>query len=189
MSHNKIHYLTPYSPEGNIGRAYNEACANVPSEEDWIVIRDGDTMFLTPEWGRQVKDVLEANGDRYGLYGAMTNRVASPRQRIEGTFDEMDLKKHYLIAEEEERNHWSGVEDMEEDVAGFFMAFRKSTWTKVGGFKENTPVFDRKFTRAVRKAGLGVGLMRGLYVLHAYRLWSRRPAFSTGHLDTQRFSK
>lgn len=184
-----IHYLTPYSCENNIGKAYNDACSRIQDGNDWIVIRDGDTMFMTPNWGRHVDEVLKAKGGEYELFGAKTNRISDYHHKTPGMFDEMDLREHYKKSVELEKTEWGAVTGTTFDIAGFFMAFQKKTWERVGGFDEGTNVFDRIFTRRVRQAGGKVGLMSGLYLLHAYRLWSEEPTQSTEHLLTQDFSK
>lgn len=178
-----IHYMTPYSVGGNIGQAYNRACSLIADPEDWIVIRDGDTMFLTPEWGRVIAEVLQRHGDDFMLLGAMTNRLAENHQRMEGMFDEMDLRVHYELAKlmEGEATRTEVFQTLF-DIAGMLMVFKKGTWDRVGGFEENSPVFDRIFTRRVQQAGGKVGVMKGLYVLHAYRLWSKDPANDARHI-------
>lgn len=173
----RIHYITPYATDGNIGKAYNEACAQIQNPDDWIVIRDGDTMFLTPEWGRLIEQVLQEHGDKYDLLGAMTNRVNDSHQKVEGVFAEMDMQKHYEIAKKLQDEKGTEVRHTRFDLAGFFMAFRKRTWGAVR-FEENTPLFDRMFSRRIARKGV----MEGLYVLHAYRLWSEDPTQATEHL-------
>lgn len=178
----KIHYLTPYSLDKNIGRAYNEACSNIPGDEDWIVIRDGDTMFLTPQWGVVINDVLKEHGSGYALLGAKTNRVKEFHHLEEGMFDNMNIMDHYEVARDCQEFSRLVVKHTIFDIAGFFMAFQKKTWAAVGGFDENTPVFDRIFTRKVRSLVGKVGVMQGVYVLHAYRLWAEDARNSDEHL-------
>ena len=178
-----IHYLTPYSIENNIGGAYNKSCQLITDPEDWIVIRDGDTMFLTPQWGRVIAETIGKYGTIYSLFGAKTNRVKEYHHLVEGMFNEKDLDAHYQTAVELEKTKRTEVIQTIFDVAGFFMAFQKKTFDKVGGFDENTPIFDRLFTRKVRNNVGAVGVMQGLYVLHAYRLWSDDAINETDHLQ------
>lgn len=182
----RIHYFTPYDVQGNIGKAYNEACSLIQDPEDWIVIRDGDTMFLTPDWGKQIEDTLKAHGEEYGLLGAVTNRIKSPHQRPTHVdmFKNMDMCKHYEVAVELRDRVKTTVTPTNLEVAGFFMAFQKKTWDKVK-FEENTRLFDFKFSEAVSKIGLRKGIMRGLYVLHSYRIWAEDPTRYVGHLPQQ----
>lgn len=177
----KVYYSTPYAPDGNIGRALNEFCASVPGDSDWICLRDGDTMWLTPNWGRHIEEVLETHGDRYALFGAMTNRIRSVHQRVPGMFDEMDLRHHAEIAGKLEKEQWGHVIPAR-SVAGFFMCFRKDTWSKIK-FRERDVAFDTLFSRGVMRSGGRIGLMQGLYILHAYRIWSESPLTDVKHLD------
>ena len=177
-----IHYLTPYATDGNIGRALNEAISLIPSASDWVVIRDGDTSFTVNHWGKQIEHVLHTHGDKYAIYGAMTNRIRSKHQRIEGMFDEFDMREHWKTGEKLEYENYGRVKDGGTGVAGFFMAFRKSTWEKTP-FRENEKTFDTLFCKDVRKAGGKIGLMTGVYIFHFYRPLSDDPANDTSHLD------
>jgi len=179
-----IHYITPYSPENNIGKAYNEAIACVPSEEDWIVLRDGDTMFLTPNWGRVIEENLNQYGEEYMLFGAKTNRIGVYHHKVEDMFTNLNIRDHYEKALELELEKRNNIQKVGFDIAGFFMAFQKKTWVAVEGFPENTPVFDRIFTRKVRAINGKVGVMEGLYLFHSYRIWSDNPENDVIHLYT-----
>lgn len=179
----QIHYFTPYATDGNIGKAYNEACSLVSDPEDWIVIRDGDTMFLTPDWGKQIEANIKAHGEQYGLIGAVTNRIRSPHQRPTHVdmFNEMDMKKHYEVALDLSRKQHLTITPTQLEVAGFFMAFQKKTWDKVK-FRENTRLFDVHFSDDTAKIGVKKGILRGLYILHSYRIWAEDPTRYVGHL-------
>lgn len=178
----KIHYLVPYATDGNIGRALNEAIEAVPDSDDWVVIRDGDTTFINSNWGRHIEETLRKHGDKYEVFGALTNRIKSPRQQVPGMFDEMDLRKHVETGFRLEEEKWAQVQDGGGGVAGFFMAFRKSTWEKTP-FRERERAFDTLFCKEVRKQGGRIGIMSGLYLIHIYRLWSHNPISDTKHLD------
>lgn len=177
-----IHYLTPFAPDGNIGRAYNEAINLLPGDEDWIVLRDGDTSFCTSNWGRHIEHVLRTHGDKYQVYGAVTNRIKSTHQRVGGMFDEWDLRKHWEKGSELEREKWGEVKDGGSGVAGFFMAFRKSTWKKTP-FREREHTFDTLFCKDVRRAKGAIGIMTGLYIFHFYRPLSDNPVDDIKHLQ------
>src|SRR5690606_25236005 len=61
-----IWYSNPYNTSKNIGKALNDFCALVP-DKDWICLQDGDMLYLTPEWGKQIEDVVKTHGDNFGL--------------------------------------------------------------------------------------------------------------------------
>jgi hypothetical protein len=175
-----IHYISPYSTTGNIGGEYNARVAELP--DGWICITDGDAMFLTPEYGRQIAEVCEST--QFSLIGCTTNRLGRPIQRHQGVLStDWNIHNHYRIACELRDTNWGQVQDVTDTryIAGMFMLFRRSTWERIR-FAENTPFFDDIFSRAVIKSGGRLGLMRGLYMFHFYRGWSENPRFDKGHL-------
>ncbi len=179
----KVWYSNPYSTEKNIGKALNEFCALIP-DDDWIALQDGDLIYLTPEWGNQIADVVKNYGNKYSLIGCMTNRLGRPIQRYNGKFsDNHDMKHHYDIAVDLQSRYWGIVEDVTAKgrIAGLFMLFPKSIWNKIK-FAENASNFDDLFSLEVLKAGGKLGLMKGLYVYHLYRIWSDKPSRDKGHL-------
>ena len=167
-----IHYLFPYSTTKNIGGAYNEAIRNLKADPtDWIVIKDGDVAFLTPEWGRQIAEVA-AKTD-FQLLGCMTGRLRAKHQLIRGNFDtECNMFTNLEDAILVEALHWAEVEEVP-GIAGMFMMFRWKTWVEIGGFKEKTIKADMIFNQDVSKIGGKIGVMKGLYAFHGYRLWER----------------
>ena len=166
-----IYYSNPYSTSKNFGKAINDFCKLVPNDDDWIVIQDGDIIYLTSDWGRRIEDALLNYGNEFGLIGCYTNRLRGKHQLHNKEFsNDHDLAKHYQIALSYTD---SGIEDIGVNgIAGFFMAFKKSTWIKAKGFKENTHVFDSLFNASVRNLGMKLGLIRSLYVYHGYRIWA-----------------
>jgi len=182
-----IWYSSPYK-EGNIGGGYNEFCERVPSSEDWICLTDADAMFLTNGYGSFIEKIVERNSD-YGLIGAVTNRVRDERQCYDGSFsDEMNIRKHREIATDLMYEHGTLVEPFHL-VAGFFMLFQKKTWQEVGGFTENSITADKDFNGDVKRSGGKVGIARGLYMFHAYRIWESerlKAANSIDHLKTKK---
>lgn len=174
-----VHYITTWSSQKNYGGAINEAIERLNcSDDDWLVLRDGDACFLTPDWGNQIQSIIE-NADGYDLIGCSTNRLREPHQVVAGSFNIMDLNKHYEIAVSAKSQHGTKVFPFHHDIAGMFMLFRYSAW-KNNKFKENTAIFDRLFTRGITKGR--VGIAPGLYVLHMYRLWSNNPKNDSKHL-------
>ena len=184
----KVYYFTPYDTEGNIGRAINAHCRLVPNDS-WIAVMDGDMLFPNPQWGMIVEKAIQQYGDKYSLLGCVTNRVGGEHQRVDAMFSEYDLREHYKKSIE--------IEDSEvidtSGVAGYFMLFKKSTWDKVKGFTEDTSkayIFDTDFNKRVRSSGGKVGLIKGLYALHLYRIWEgdnvTKARNSTKHLFVNR---
>ena len=179
-----IHYLTPYDSGKNIGKAYNEAIERIGDDNDWIVVRDGDTLFPTPQWGKHIEDTLMKIGDHYQLIGAMTNRIGGEHQRVPGMFEVWDMREHVKKAQELQEKHYAAVEETNKGVAGFFLAFRKKTWKHIK-FTENpneARLFDTVFYKAARSAKMRIGIMKGLYIVHLYRPLSDSPRTDVKHL-------
>jgi hypothetical protein len=179
----KVWYSNPYSVEKNIGKALNDFCAMIP-DDDFICLQDGDIMYLTSEWGRQIEHVARTAGKRYSLMGCLTNRLGRPIQRYKGEFSEnFDIKHHALIAKELETNHWGEVEDItrKKRIAGMFMLFPKKLWNRIK-FQENCIDFDDRFCQDILNAKGKLGLMKGLYVFHLYRCFSEVPHRDRSHL-------
>ena len=166
----KIFYSNPFDLDKNIGKAYNEYLSSLnAADDDWIVMQDGDILYLTPDWGKRIHDALSLDGDKFGLVGCYTNRLRSKHQLHNKEFSyDLDVKNHYDIAKS---YGGVGIEEIKLYIAGFFMAFQYKTWKKIK-FAENSLAFDSLFSMRVKELGLKVGLIRSLYVFHSYRLWA-----------------
>lgn len=178
-----IHIISPWSSEKNFGKAINDAIERLnPDANDWVLLKDGDSCFLTPDWGNQLETIVANAGD-YDLIGCLTNRLREPYQLATHSdfdvFNQMDMKEHYEMASLANEILGCEIKPFRNDVAGFFMLFRVSAWMN-NKFRENTPLFDRYFTRGIKKGR--VGIVPGLYVLHLYRLWSDNPKNDSKHL-------
>lgn len=179
----KIWYSNPYSTKKNIGKALNEFCALVP-DDDWICLQDGDMMYLTPDWGVQIERTIQKYGNHFSLIGCVTNRLGRNIQTVEEVdYDNHDMQYHYKKAVELRDKHFGEVEDItaKRCVAGLFMLFPKRLWNEIK-FKENIAYFDDEFSKEVIKKGGKLGLMKGLYVYHLYRIWSDNPSRAREHL-------
>jgi hypothetical protein len=173
MGSDMIIYSNPFRSDKNIGKAYNDfiRCLNVP-EDTWIVLQDGDITYLTDDWGKRIEDSLALDGNKFGLVGCRTNRIKQHYQLHEGNFSfDTDIKNHYQIAL---TYNEVGIEPMGrgEVIAGYFMAFKKSTWQAVGGFMEKNIACDAIFSEQVKATGLKLGQLKNLYVFHCYRIWN-----------------
>lgn len=161
----KVFYSSPYRSNKDIGGANNEFISLLP-DDAWICITDADAMFLNPDYGTRIENIINDFGDKYALIGCLTNRIGSNHQCYGGKFSEdMDMKNHYDIANLKLPNTI-----IDGGVAGFFMLFSKATWKKAGGFKEKSITCDTEFNRSVSRMGGKVGVYQGLYMMHTYRL-------------------
>lgn len=179
-----IHYISPYSTSTppNIGGAINDAIRQLaPADDDWIVHVDQDVCFLRPDSKAQIAKVLE--GTDYDVLGGLTNRLSGTHQLYGEQFNsETDIREHIAIAQYCHTRHYGEVVQTDVNLAAFLMAFRVQTWKKVGGFVENHVRFDSYFTDDVMRLGGKLGIMKGVYVFHLYRMWSDNPLWEVEHL-------
>jgi GT2 family glycosyltransferase len=179
-----IYTFVPYSTEKNFGKAINQCCEIVPNDEDWICIRDGDAMNLTPDWGIIIQEAIDKHGNDFDLFGCWTNRLNLANGRHQLTtinmYHQMDMLVHHYFAEKIKEN--KSITPVQ-SIAGFFMLFNKKTWIEAGGFIENSVQFDTDFCRRVKFNGGKIGLINRLYMFHLYRIWAKGDAGSeTDHL-------
>ena len=171
----KVHYLQPFAIDKDIPKAYNEACKLIP-DEDWICITDYDAMFLFHEQKQLVQKIAESG--HADLYGAMTNRCNLSDCLVDGMFEEMDMRKHYDKAKElfaMDLKYTNGI------IPGYFMLFSKKTWNKVHGFSTGdlpSFAFDQVFSGKIKRKAI----IKGLYILHLYRIKSQYPQIDFEHL-------
>lgn len=181
----EIHYISPHRPDKNIGRAYNDTIKHL-SGKSWICLHDSDVLFLLPDSKTQIARIVDTYGDQFDLIGCSTNRLGDTHQLFDGEFSSnTDIAHHRSIAIEARERYGDKVEESYY-IAGMLMLFNKNTWAKVGGFKENDIRCDYKFNYAVEKCGKKIGIAKGLYVFHAYRLWEtdhENARNSTKHLE------
>lgn len=165
----KIHYISPFRSDKNIGLANNDEIAKY-DHKDWVCLTDADSMPLLPDYGKQIEEIIMEHGHEYGLIGCVTNRLGGLHQCWEGKFsDEMDIRKHYEIAVEARKKYGNSVEPTT-GVAGLMMIFSVELWKRIGGFVEKDIKADTLFNKAVKHKGLKIGIAKGLYLFHAYRI-------------------
>lgn len=179
----KIYEFIPYSHEKNFSKAINQYCSIVPNDNDWIIIRDGDTSHTTSHWQSIIREVILKHGNEYALFGAKTNRIGSTHQRVKGMFNIYDMREHWKKGQELFETHQYNVEENKNGVAGFFMMFQKKTWNKIkfDESKDRCKYFDTYFFQDIKRAKFKSADILGLYVFHFYRIWehSERSARSS----------
>jgi hypothetical protein len=175
-----VFYVTPWKT-GDIGGGINESLALLPSDA-WVCVRDGDTMFLSADWGAQVEQIIARNGVRFDVIGAMTNRLRSRYQLHDGAISEVgDIGYHREIARQRWRDYGASVGEVPGPLAGMCLIFHRSVWERVP-FEPYTIWFDKRFSSRVRELGGRLGVAHGLYLFHLYRWGEADPANSIEHL-------
>lgn len=178
-----VYYFTPARGDKNLGKACNDHCRSVPNDDDWICLRDGDTMMLTPNYSKHIEDIIERNKDNYDVIGCMTNRIGLAHQMINKKMSEdTDIRNHMNIAFELEKSNYGEVVRSPSYVAGHFMLFSKRAWvehpfeegkiliTKIVNKKREIGFVDYWFSNFFYKRKR-VGIATGLYIFHLYRLF------------------
>lgn len=169
-----IYKFQPFSISKDVGLEYNAHCELVPFIGDWILILDYDAMILSPKSYEIMEKAIAKYPDTQ-IFGAMTNRVGLSFQRmIKKEPDPSDsIKRHIRIAEVLAHKFRNGESFQVNQVAGFFMLFRKSYWME-NNFQEKVMdkrgnLFDYTFSRPAGRAG-AIRIINGVYVFHQYRL-------------------
>lgn len=181
----KIYYFTPARSDKNIGKAINDHIRAIPEEDAWVVLRDCDTMFLTPNYSKHIEEIVEKYKEKYDVIGCMTNRVGMKYQLINGELSEdTDVRNHMNLAFQLEKEKWAQVVQSPTYIAGFFMLFSKKSWlahpfeegkimiTKKVSGKIEQGFFDYWFSNYFYKRKR-VGIATGLYIFHLYRLFNK----------------
>lgn len=164
---------TPYSTEKNLGRAYNHEMSMIP-DGDAACFIDGDTMFLTPNYGHILNQYHEAYPD--AVLTCWTNRIHQlAKAQLRDDIRSSDIRDHLSVPQ-----GFTTATPIDGPISGFLMVVPKSVWannrfTEVNVYRPDEPNLlgvDNEFTNKVRKAGVRVLRMDGLYVWHTYRLMS-----------------
>jgi hypothetical protein len=155
--------MIPFREDKNLGLAYNEAMALLP-EDAWAVMQDHDAMPSTPHWFRQFREAIEFLPDA-GAIVAMTNRIASPWQRI-GDPQGNDIAAHRRFGAEREKVRTLLDVSNTKGWGGVAFALSKRVWKEVGGFADGLGCVDHSFHFRAQKAGRKIWMHEGIYHFH-----------------------
>jgi hypothetical protein len=164
-----IHHVTPYRRDKHLAVAYNEAFECI-GDDDWCVLRDIDTMFLTPDAPNIIEDYIKAFPDT-GIFTCYTNRLSlcSKEQLFKGIISaNTNILYHTKVAESLKRDR--SVHEIKSVISGFLMVISKKTWKEFKFHGANCLGVDYIFSQDILDAGMKIRRMNGLYVFHLYRL-------------------
>lgn len=181
----KIWYFVPGAGDKNLGKTLNEHCALVPNDDDWILIRDNDTLFAHPFINQQLEDIVNGEGSSYDLLSCYTNRLGLAHQLPYGCMAETDLLKLKRLADEHFDKYRTEVVPSPLPTAGLFMLFPKRTWSRVKfaeGLADGPEFIDHQFANGVLKTGGKIGICKGIFLVHLYRMG--KELRDTSHLRT-----
>ena len=170
--------IIPYSTDKNLGKAYNDAFRNTSDEVTHICFRDGDTCWLTPDYGVHLAEYVRLHPN--AVLTCWTNRINERAEQQDNDInrDDDQVKQHILRAITL-KNRLYKTTSLHGFVSGFCMVVPRSVWinhkfTEVQKYEDRGPTnmlgVDNDFTNRIRAAGIPVLRMDGLYIWHTYRL-------------------
>lgn len=184
-----VHHITPYL-SGDIGKGINTQISHIP-DDDWICLRDNDTLFLHPHQAKWIEDIVKSNPS-YDVIGCSTNRLASTFQLWQNKFsEETDITSHQEVAIDAYNQFGLELTPVIDGdyLAGLFYLFRKSLWNEIP-FEDKSIQFDLIWCEELYRKGKSMAICRGLYLFHLYRMGSKFPPKAIGHIkDCQDMSK
>jgi len=166
----KIHYISPYRTDKNIGKAINGAICDLRTDpNDWIVHLDHDAMFLLPDSKAQLEEILRLTD--YDILGPVTNRLGRGGcQTLASMYREQNILNHIQFAQYVKDRKGNRVVPVNAVLAAFCLCFRVGLWEELGGFTEGDLRFDINFSNEALLRRKRLGVMTGLYVFHTYRM-------------------
>ena len=169
--------IIPYSTDKNLGKAYNDAFRNTSDEVTHICFRDGDTCWLTPDYGVHLAEYVRLHPN--AVLTCWTNRINDRAEQQYPCIRDDDRMKKQLVWAELQKENLYHVTTLHGFVSGFCMVIPRSVWVNYK-FAEQQVYSDRgptnmlgvdnDFTNRIRAAGIKVLRMDGLYIWHTYRL-------------------
>jgi hypothetical protein len=172
-----IYFFTPYGFNKKLFDAYDSYMNLVSDPNDWICTTDGDVLFLISDFGHQMQTYIDKYPDA-GLFTCYASRTSRPELKFPGAdMENPSLLYHRIKAEIIlAANHGKVTELGDLNALGYLMLFKKSTWllirdqVKEWTLDKNILGVDTRISKAIRKAGFKSYLMKGMYVLHYYRM-------------------
>ncbi len=166
-----IFYSIPYDTGKSIARAYNSFVKLLPKESDFACFLDGDACFTTSTFGHPLEAIVAAH-PRGRLFYATTNRIGCSWQRAVGAPAGNDVALHRKFGKALLDRHGYQVREVHgmNAASGFLILVRKDLWRAVGGFRGPGMLgVDRAFFSDVKKRGVPIYQMMGVYLYHWYR--------------------
>lgn len=171
MGGSNVTTFVPYAEDGNLGPAWNRIFESLPPN-DWAVILDHDVMFTTPIWYKQILRAIEQYPD--GTFSCISNRIGVPSRwqsanRDEMPGDEHDIRQHRIFGALQAKD--KSITDVTERelLAGMFFVMSKKTYEVIGPFPDGLRGLDNTIHVRLKKHGLRLYCINGLYLYHWYR--------------------
>lgn len=159
---------TPYALDKNLGAAYNDIINR--SNEKWVIVKDADVMFLTPDQPKLIPEYIVKYGSGTGIFTCYCNRVGYSHQRLNGVINQDDSIRNAIKIAEQIQNNPISVTELPSLISGFFMIINKRAWREIGGFKYGLLGVDDDFSRRIANKGYHILRMDSIYLWHSYRI-------------------
>jgi GT2 family glycosyltransferase len=165
----RLFSCVPYSPDGNLGGAYNRFMQLLP-EDGWACFLDHDAIWTTRYWYDQIARAI-ASTPNISVITAVTNRIANARQRARGAPVDHDMRNHRKFGTAQLAKYGHRLVDITNDgpISGVVIVLSKAAWRACGPLPSGLLGVDNHLHASLRSAGRRVFLMPGLYVYHWYR--------------------
>jgi hypothetical protein len=171
-----IWFFTPFAHDKKFLDAIDRHFNLIANPNDWVVIMDGDTSFLRPDFGDVVKRYTDLFPDT-GLLTCYASRCHYQCQVPAGVdMYNPSILYHKSISNVQAELFKNKVVELDRRIAGHLMVIRKSTWTLIRAEVYRTATaklilgVDTKISNAILKSGLKIRLMKELYLLHYLRM-------------------
>lgn len=177
-----ISYYQPFAIDGNLGKEYNYV-QNGHDDDDWICITDQDVCFLDSRLKLWIAKTVVSNPD-FDIFTCMTNRLSDSQQLVKGMYDIADIRMHKMATINQWKKFGTKVKEATQPTAGLFMLMKARTLRSVP-FRNGLIYLDTDFYLRALAEDYRVGIMRGIYIFHYYRLSEGKGSIS--HLRRTHF--
>lgn len=171
-----IYFFTPYSFEKKLFDAWDAYMNLVKDENDWVCMMDGDVLFLIADFGHQMQEYINQYPDT-GIFTTYASRAHRQEFIRKGSdMNNPSILYHFDQAERCRSTLHLKVKPLAKPALGHVILIKKSTWLlirdKVKALTLNKKILgvDVNVSRAVSELNMPVLLMRGIYVLHFFRM-------------------
>lgn len=171
-----IWFFTPYSIEKKMFSAWDKYMDLVPNPDDWVCMMDGDILFLRSDFGHHIQAYIDRYPDT-GIFTCYASRSGTPYMMPEKNIStNSSIIDHRIKAEKHYKYQNLEVADIEKRVTGHLMVIKKATWLSIRNqvsekcIDKDILSVDSAISNTVLACGMKIRLMKGIYVLHYYRL-------------------
>ena len=171
-----LRFVTPYSFDKKLFESWDYEMKLTEDPEDWVCFLDGDIMFLLSDFGHQIQQYINIYPNT-GVFTCYASRAHRKRLVPKGVdMRNPSMLYHHTWAEKLRAKLQGKIKVIHGDTLGHLLCIKKATWMKIRD-KVAVELTDKKIlgvdvriTRAVSELGMPILLMRGVYVMHFFRM-------------------